>query len=266
MREKKIYCGDKYMEVDIFPYSKMQKEISKGKRSKKRKESAPKQKNLNDKNSRRYFTQLVNSNFGLGDYHVTATYKDEFLPETLEDAEREVTNYLRRINYRREKEGLIPLEYILVTEYNTEENGEKPIRIHHHIIINGGLNRDTIEDLWSRRRKKGEKKGESIGFINVDRLQPDENGVSALCRYLTKRPCSKKRWTSSHNLKKPWYRNNDHKYRRREIEKICKSIPDSYYWEKKYPGWKLANNDYSLKAVYNDITGWSIYLKMIKLE
>ena len=50
MREKKIYCGDHYREVDIYSYTDAQKKASgRGKRSKKVKESEPKQKNLNDK-------------------------------------------------------------------------------------------------------------------------------------------------------------------------------------------------------------------------
>ncbi|SHG89846.1 rolling circle replication-associated protein [Tepidibacter thalassicus] len=267
MREKKIYCGNRYLEVDIFPYSQNQKDVSRrGKRAKKQKVTEPKQRNLNDKNARRYLTQLANTNFSEEDLHVTATYKDKFLPETIEEAEKEVANYLRRIKYRREKEGLPPLKYILVTEYSTGKDGKKPVRIHHHIFINGGLDRDTVEDLWCKRRKKGQKKGERIGFVNADRLQPDENGVAALCAYLTKNPSGKKRWSSSQNLEKPWSRSNDFKYSRREIERIAKNPPGIEYWERKYEGWTLANKDYAFRVEYNEYTGWSIYLKMCRKE
>lgn len=90
IREKKIYCGDHYREVDIFTYTTAQKTAaSRGKRSKKVQESEPKQKNLNDKNARRYFVQLGNLNFG-GDpeaLHVSATYSAKYLPPTVEAAE-----------------------------------------------------------------------------------------------------------------------------------------------------------------------------------
>jgi hypothetical protein len=264
-REKKIHCGDEYLEVDIFPYSDNQQQASRnkrGKRSKKEKESESKQKNLNDKNARRYLTQLANTNFSVRDLHVTATYSNKFLPDTIEEAEKEISNYLRRVNYKRKKEGLPPLKYIIVTEYSTKRNEEKPTRIHHHIFMNGGLDRDAVEELWCKRRQKGQKKGERIGFINADRLQPDENGVAALCTYLVKNPNGKKRWSSSQNLEKPWSRTNDHKYSKREIEKIAKNPPDVDYWEKKYPGWTLVNNDYALKMEYNEVAGWYIYLKM----
>lgn len=263
MREKKIYCGEKYLEVDIFPYTDNQQDVHRrGKRAKKEKETEPKQRNLNDKNARRYLTQLANTNFNEEDLHVTATYKDKYLPETIEEAEKEVVNFFRRISYRRKKEGLPPLKYILVSEYTTEKDTEKPTRIHHHIFINGGLDRDTVEDLWCKRKQKGEKKGERIGYVNADRLQPDENGVAALCTYLTKNPKGKKRWSSSQNLEKPWSRTNDFKYSRREVEKIAKTPEDVAYWEKKYEGYTIANKDYGVKMEYNEVTGWAIYLKL----
>lgn len=258
IREKKIYCGKNFLEVDIIPRSEG-KERSPGNRSKKEKVSAPKQKNLNDKNAKRYFIQLANSNFGTGDLHVSATYTKDTLPATIEEAEREAANYIRRISYRMKKEGLPPLKYILVTEFKfKKQDNEKPIRIHHHLIINGGLDRDTIEALWSHRRKKGEKQGAKIGFVNADRLQPDEYGLEALCRYLTKDPQGKKRWSSSQNLVKPWCRTNDRKYSRRQVQLVVKSPEDRQFWENQYPGYTLTK----CYPVYNDFNGWSIYLKM----
>lgn len=256
IREKKIYCGD-YLEVDIIPKT-IDKRTQKGKRSKKKKVSAPKQKRLNDKNARRYFIQLVNTNFNENDLHISATYSDDELPDSIEAAEREVKNYIRRIDYRRKKEGLPPTKYILVTEGKTEKDGDKLIRIHHHIYISGGLSRDVIESLWRRRRRKGEKEGKKIGFVNADRLQPNEYGLEALSRYLMKNPQGKKRWSCSQNLERPWMRPNDHKYSKREVERIVKTCCyDREFWEKRYPGYWLTES----KPVFNDLTGWSIYLK-----
>lgn len=267
IRQRRTYCGD-FLEVDIFPYTENQEQCSKrGKRSKKKTVTEPKQRNLNDKNAKRYFIQLVNTNFGENDYILHLTYKDKFMPENEEEAERMITNYFRRIRDRRKKEGLEPLKYILVTEYVEGSGKDKKVRMHHHVFMNGGLDRDTIEDLWCVRKKKGQKKGEMLGYANVRSLQTDkdENGAEALCRYLTKYK-RKKRWSPSQNLKKPYCRTNDHKYRRREVERIVKDLPDVSYWEKKYPGWTLQRSDYAVKVVYNYITGWSIYLKMRRLE
>lgn len=263
MREKKIYCGSNYREVDIFPYTPGQNEIHKsGKRAKKEKVSAPKQRNLNDKNARRYLIQLGNMNFGKGDLHVSLTYKKEFLPLTIEEAEREVSNYLRRVSSERKRQDLPPLKYILVTSCSTEKDSEKPVRVHHHIIMNGGIDRNIVEDLWRKRRKKGQKQADKIGFANADRLQPDGSGIAALCSYLEKQPNNKKRWSCSQNLKKPYSSKNDNRYTRKQIDKLAKNPVDREFWEKKYPGWTLTDDEYGAVAVHNDITGWSIYLKL----
>lgn len=263
IREKKIFCGDKFLEVDIIPRTESGKR-RKGIRSKKTQVSQPKQKNLNDKIAKRYFVQLINTNFDKEDIHTTVTYSDQYLPDTIEAAEREVQNYIRRIKRAREKEGLPPLKYILVTECSCEKDSEKPVRIHHHIIMNGGLDRNRIEDIWRRPRKKGQKEGDKLGYANTSRLQPTEFGLEAIARYLTKtKGKGKKRWSCSQNLEKPWTRNNDYKYSRRKVEKIARGkAHDPEFWSKQYPSYALTE----CKTEYNDITGWALYLKLRKLE
>lgn len=264
MREKKVYCGKKYLEVDIYPYTYNQEEVNRrGKRSRKVKLTEPKQRNLNEKNAKRYFIQFVNTNFGEGDIHLTLTYKTKYLPVTVEDGEREVRNYLRRLKREIGKEGL-EFRYVLVTESVTAKDSTVVVRLHHHIIMNAGLDRDKIEGLWSKGRGKSK---ESIGYANADRLQTDENGAEALCRYLTKFANRKKRWSSSKNLKKPESRTNDFKYSRREVDKIIKNPFDLEYWENKYRGYTLCDKgDYSIKTEYNELTGWAIYLKLRRKE
>lgn len=269
VREKQIECGKRYKEVDIFPYTDAQKAAAqKGQRSKKVRESPPKQKNLNDKNARRYLAQLAHINFDddPGALHISATYSPKYLPETIAEAEKEVTNFLRRVQYLRKKEGLPPLKYILVTACTTKKNSDKPVRIHHHIIMNGGLGRDAVEDLWRKRKRKGQRQSDRIGFCNADRLQAEENGISALCHYLVKQAGGKKRWSSSHNLKRPASRTHDGKYTRRQVEKWAKQHPDRAFWEKRYPGWTLLDDDYGVQYEHNDLTGWSIYLKLKRKE
>ncbi len=269
VREKQIDCGKHYKEVDIFPYTEdQQNAAAKKKRAKKSKESPPKQKNLNDKNACRYFIQLMHLNFEYepGALHISLTYSPKYLPETMEDAEKEAGKYIRRLKYMRKKEGLPPLKYILVTACTMKKKSDKPVRIHHHLVINGGLERDAAEELWRRPRRKGQKQGDRIGYCNADRLQAEEDGIGALSHYLVKQAGGKKRWSSSHNLKRPSSRTNDRKYTRRQVEKWAKQKPDCTFWEKRYPGWTLTNEDYGAQYEYNELTGWSIYLKLRRKE
>ncbi len=269
IREKTIYCGKQYREVDIYTYTDAQNQIAKrGRRSKERKVSEPKQKNLNEKNSRRYFTQTAALNFA-GDpeaLHVSSTYSDKYLPETAEEAEREVRNYLRRLQYERKKRGLPPLKYMLVTASTVDKVTGRPVRIHHHILMNGGLDRDTVEGLWRKRKRQGQKEGDRIGFCNADRLQGGENGIAALCSYLSRQAGGKKRWSSSHNLERPATRTMDMKYTRRQVERWALEHPDRAFWERKYPGWTLTDENYGITYEYNDYTGWAIYLKLRRKE
>ncbi len=267
-REKKTDCGA-YREVDIIPRTDNAERAVKGKRGKRQRVSEPKQKELNDKNARRYLVQLGNGNFGIGDLHVSLTYSNKHLPGSVEEAEKVINNYLRRVAYRRKKKGLPPLKYILVTEYKYAKDGEEIKRIHHHVIMNGGLSRDDVEMMWTKDRinwKKAETDPkycgqiEQMGWVNADRLQVNENGIEALCKYVTKDPQGKKRWSSSRNLERPVQQPPaDHKYTKKKIERLAKE-PDAgkAFFERQFPDFNIAE----VTPEYYEETGWHIYLKM----
>ena len=99
IREKRIYCGEEYLEVDIVPVTNMP-EAGKEKKGK----SSQAQKNLNDKRSKRRFVQIANTNFGADDLHISATYNEKHLPITLEEAEKNVHNYLDKVKRKMKRE------------------------------------------------------------------------------------------------------------------------------------------------------------------
>lgn len=271
-REKKTDCRN-YREVDILPRTENADKVAKGKRRKRHKVSEPKQKDLNDKNSRRYFVQLGNGNFGIGDIHLSATYDNKNYPETVEGAENIVVNYLRRVAYRRNVLQLEPLKYILITEYKFGKDGETIKRIHHHIFMNGGMDRDDLELMWTHdriiwrrvREEKGYRESiEQLGWVNADRIQVNENGIEALCKYVTKDPQGKKRWSSSRNLERPIQQPNaDYKYTKKQIENIAKT-PDcgKIFFESRFPDYNIV----SIIPEFHEETGWHIYMKMWKKQ
>lgn len=303
IREKKIDCAD-YREVDIIPRTEKAEEAARGKRGKKRKVRKPKQKELNEKNAKRYLVQIGNGNFHIGDLHTSCTYSEDNLPGTVEEAERIVGNYLRRIAYRRQKLGLDPLKYILVTEYRFAKGGEQLKRIHHHIIMNGGMVRDEVEMMWTAqrinwRKADGTDKWEAqtyrdsikrLGWVNADRLQMNENGIEGLCKYIVKDPQGKKRYSSSRNLERPETQRNDNTEKEaadgnlwrtsRNLQEPLEKCNDFKYSRAKVE--RLAKSpdgglsefkkiyaDYDIVScapVYYEETGWHIYLKMWKKE
>ena len=273
-REKKIDCGG-YREVDIIPRTDNAERAVKGRRGKRQRVSEPKQKDLNEKNSKRYLVQLGNGNFGAGDLHVTLTYSAKHLPWTVGEAERRIGNYLNRVAYRRKKLGLPPLKYILVTEYgyakDDPDHQGRPVRIHHHVIMNAGLDRDEVEMMWTAERINWRKYDadhgygdtvERMGYANADRIQTNENGIEALCRYVMKNPRGKKRWSSSRNLIRPVEQPPaDHKHTKKKVEALAKSTDQGRdFFQKQFPGYTIAE----IKPEYYEETGWHIYLKMWK--
>ncbi len=245
-REKRILSGD-YLEVEIYFISDKERKAS---RKDKRKESSYKQKNLNEKNSRKWFKRLFYSNFTDKDISIHLTYAPEYLPKSYEEARKNEENYIRRLNSYRKRIGLPKIKYLSVIEYHTPDGMDKRkrIRIHHHIIMSG-MDRDAAEKLWRK------------GRANADRLKADANGYEGIANYLMKDPQGAKRWRQSKNLKKPDIHINDFKYSKKKTEQLAMFIDDRALFEKEYPGFTYIE----CKSSVNDITASrQIYIKMRK--
>ncbi|WP_285823936.1 rolling circle replication-associated protein [Schaedlerella arabinosiphila] len=191
---KEIKAGDQF-EVEIYPQFKNMDEVpEEGRRIVKDNSSA--QKNLNDKNARKYLTRLINHNFGESDLWITLTYDDAHLPADgdIGKALKDVRNYIGRINYRRRKRGLKSAKYVYVIEYDEVAD----IRWHIHIVMDGELDMDTVEACWGQSSRN-----------EVRRTRKDKDGLSGMAHYLVKekkRIRSERRWNSSKGLKKPGVR------------------------------------------------------------
>lgn len=283
VRENTVYCGDRIKEVSIINYTDGRLKYNRsGKRRKKTNVSAPKQQNLNDKNARDYLRQLLATNFsepGSG-YHVTLTYDRDSLPGDPDEADKIAELYLRRLKSEYKRRGA-ELKYIMITSYNYSRKTGELVRLHHHIVLSSGIDRLYIKNQWRKPLQRGEdyrqyphfvkygiRRGERYGICNCDELEPDDSGLGGLADYLKNQPreAAKRRWRNSQNLRKPQrVPPNDDKYSRRQVEKICKSPFDVDFWERKYPGWTVARpHEYSYEARYNDFTGWSIHLRLVK--
>ena len=145
-------------------------------------------------NARREIRELtikVNANFHPGDYHLTLDYSDSNRPDTIEAAKDDREFFLRRLRYRYRKAG-IPLKYIIVTEWGKTRKG-----LHHHMIINRGVDMEDIRKIWKK------------GRVHFDPLD-DTGNYSELAAYLLKKRKQWKemggtgrQWTGSRNLIRP---------------------------------------------------------------
>ena len=230
-REKKYVCGE-YLDVFIYPVFETGRR-SGGKR-KKRKPSTDAQKKLNQRHRKEKLARLLHANFTPDDLEMDLTYRDEGQPESDDDAERLVRNWIRCIQRRRKKLGLPPLKYIAVTE-----RGKRSGRYHHHITLSGGIDRDVLEKLWQH------------GYANSRRLQFTEKGLVGLACYMVKSPIGKKAWNGSKNLVDPEPRTRDGRISGKKARELAENINDNTRFEKLYPGYLMSE----ASAFHNDVNG-----------
>ncbi len=229
-REKKYTCGE-YLDVFIYPVFETGKHRG-GKRAK-RKPSTEAQKKLNQRHREEKLVRLLHANFTPEDLEIHLTYRGE-QPGSDEEAARNLRNYIRRIQRLRKKLGLPPLKYIAVTE-----RGKRGGRYHHHITVNGGIDRDILESMWE------------YGYANSRRLQFTEDGLAGLGNYIVKSPVGKKAWTASKNLVDPEPVTRDGRISGRKARELAEKIQDNTRLEKLYPGYVMS----AAEAFHNDVNG-----------
>ena len=190
-----------YRYVDIFEYSQVEDDpirISKT-RNGKEKLTIPAKKVMNDKKSRLYFDLLLKGNFGEGDYFLSLTYSDKYLPASEEEAEAQMKKYIKDLRKEAKKRGIKTLKYVYITEV-----GKVRGRIHHHMVLQNCLPRDVVEGLWSKQIRPFHPEREMIGWCNAKKIQvtgPDF--MIRISKYLSKDPAGKKRWKQSTGLVLP---------------------------------------------------------------
>jgi hypothetical protein len=257
---KEIRAGEQ-MDVEIYPeFRKNEREQIPDEAKKARQRKA--QRNLNEKNSRKECERTINANFGNDDIWGTLTYTDDNMPNSMKEAQHDMTLYIGRLNYERKKMGLAKLRYVYVTECSDKG------RWHHHFVCDGDMGLEAVEEKWKKGRRN-----------QVRRLQKDEHGLSGMANYITKqkhpekkgkepKPVEKyqKAWKASKGLKKPEVKKNHYKFKQKDVDEIVTGRCDLEDKLKKWyaaDGYKLT----SYEVRYNNMNGrFYIYAKMYKPE
>ena len=273
IREKKTRSG-KLLEADFYPIFPDGRKIPQ--RAPKTEMTSEAQARYNAKQALKNFVRLVNANFETGDLFVHITYHQDKAPQDEETAKRDIANYIRRIKSKRktelkrvlksleanpeDKELLekkkkleAPFRYAYPLEEQIYKSGKNKGKSnwHAHIFMTGGLDRDTVEDLWG------------LGRVNADRLNLERFGPEAAAVYCSKDPRGKKRFYTSRNLKKPVVsKPRDGKITPRYVEKLAKTrVDDKTYWENRYKGYRFIR----CYPVYNEYNGyWYVSVVMYK--
>ena len=234
-RRSVTLAGDR-LECEIYPV--FGREETQKARAAKKNITPEKQKRLNDERARRHLIQLADANFTDKDIHLTLTYRAE---ATLEQCKKDVRNFLLRVKRYREKKGIGELKYIYTIEGKQELVKGLPVsRIHVHMLMNGGVDRAFLEEMWA------------LGYANADRLQPTERGLEEIASYIIKESCRSggRKYCASRNLKQPIRRTTDAKTSNRVVKAIAHDIRNEAkeQTEKMYPKYQYVD----CKVYYSD--------------
>lgn len=210
-------------------------------KAKNRKGTSDAQKKLDARKAEDRLVQIINANFGAGDHLVTCTYAAGKEPVDLDAAKRDMCNYIARIKRAYRKAGLPEPQYVYVTEIT--HSNRWGTRYHHHMVLSGGLQRDKVETMWTKKH----------GICNTKSAQRLKEGLTGWAKYIAKQVCgeakadlfaAKHRWSASKGLKVPQPTTADKKISRRRVEKIAQDIkrdPElaELHLEACYPGYEV---------------------------
>lgn len=260
------FAVGKYVEVDVVPVPEEENSslVVRGKK-KRGYVTSPEKQISNDRRTFKYLRMVIQGNFEKDDYYMTLTFKmaEIPLPNEVDVAKKHLGNFLDKIRRRYKKAGL-ECKYVWVMEYELDDQGEYMTKVHFHVILNKGISRDEIEDCWSIGNGKNRR---SLGLINTKRIRVNgDTKLEDLAEYFAKgvrTKKGKKAWNSSRNLQRPYKTSNDHKFSRRQLEKMAVSNDEGRpLIEKKYPDYRITD----IKYRYTDYRGWHLYLRMWKEE
>lgn len=276
IREKKTKSG-KLLEIDYYPIYGDSRHVN----HQPLRKSTEAQEKYNKLQAQKKIVRLVNANFWNDDVLLTLTYKPADSPLDDKQAKRDITNYLRRVKYFREKKAKDlkkqikaqpknkklkadlkkasePMKYIYAFECKTYKKGKRKGQksYHFHLFLTGcgSGDRDEYEKLWN-------------GRTNADRFQPESFGPDAAAKYIAKGDGAtqgQKKYVCSKNLVKPVQKVRDDKVSKRKTELMAtRHSEDREYWERRYKGYKFLKC-YARWNEYN--MNWYISVVMYKTD
>ena len=213
------------------------------------------QQRANDRRSALRLIQLVEANFTEADITIGLDYDNGSVPDDPERVKRDVHNFLNRVRTRRRNLGLPPLKAVVaIGGDEMPAAGYTGKRPHAHVIMNGGIDRDELEQIWGK------------GHANTHRLQPRDEGLGGIAVYFTRqkqdRPRKKgmKSWWGTRNLKKPVARSRDANMPNSRVKRIAYDFRNDAkeIMEKLYPGYRLQE----CRVQYSDIVD-GVYIRCV---
>ena len=211
------------------------------------------QQRANDERSRLRLIQLVEANFTDQDVAIGLDYAG-VAPDP-ERVDKDIRNFIARVKRFRKKQGLPEVRYIYaIGGDEMPAPGYSGKRPHVHMMMTGGVDRKTLEELWGH------------GHANARGLQPRDEGLGGIAVYFTRqkqdRPPRKgvRKWRGSKNLKQPVRRSRDAKMPNARVRRIAYDFQNEAkeVMEKLYPGYVLQE----CKVRYSDVID-GVYIRCV---
>lgn len=244
-----VYDLGELVEIDACPMKK----VGKGRKAAWRPTSDA-QDRVNRRRKMREVSRLVNLNFDRSSWMIVLDYDDGMYPDSMEEAKRNVQNFIRRLRPVYKRAGAI-LAYVYATERGCETG-----RTHHHLIISGGVAKDVILSIWKKSKR-----------CFAEHLEFSENGYSDLAVYTAKK---QERWersyTTSKNLIRPEplpdedaeARRINHAFSRRVCEDLYANNLTRAQMLDLFPGFKVVDG---WTCTYNPYDkGYYIHMRLIR--
>ena len=157
--------------------------------------------------ARRDIRRLVNCNIQENSKFITLTFADNITD--IKQANREITNFNKRLSYKLYKVKKNVLKYLCVIEF------QKRGAIHYHVIYFNlpYIQNNKLREIWGN------------GFVKINNIDNVDNVGAYVCKYITKdndddRLAGQKCYFTSRGLKKPVeIKEND------RVESLASSLP-----------------------------------------
>lgn len=152
----------------------------------------------NEERAMRELTRLINENFVPGDFWVTLHYEKDNRPQSFEEARAQLSSFLIKLRSLYKKSGK-EIKYLKTTAIGSRGG------VHHHIIINRGVDTRKISFLW-REHIKASISARPPHYVELY----EDREYSSLAAYIYNQAKgmeedykNARHWVGSRNLKKP---------------------------------------------------------------
>ena len=245
-RTRTIKAGAR-LEAEVYPIFGREKQARC--RAARKNITPEKMKALNIRRAKRRLVLLLEANFRAeDDIHMTLTYREQ------PDYQRclsDIGNYFRKIRRLRERRGLPEMKYLYAVGHDEGQ------RLHVHVIMNGGIDRNELERIWGK------------GYANTMQLQEYGSGLQGIANYLYRQNERErirgmrrnlKSWSGSRNLVKPKEHTSDSKVSNRRVKIIAADFEGEAksIMEKIYPGYTFQE----CKVYYSDVVD-GVYIRCV---